>query len=167
MPDIVEIPASLRRITVGREGSAGEAWLGSLPGLIDELLQRWDCVPAGSPVSGKVGIIVPATSPVYGDVVLKVSFPHPANVHEPDAYATWNGRGAVAMCARDDASFAMLLERIDSVRPVEAVLVDGQITAAVVDAAIGIAGALARTLAVPAPAHLPRVAEQAAEWADK
>lgn len=153
----MEIPESLRQITEAREGSAGTAWLASLPRLADELLQRWDCVPAGPPVSGKVGIVVPATSAAHGDVVLKVSFPHPANVHEPTAYETWQGRGAVELRERDNASFAMLLERAGPDRPIDAIPVDD---------AFAIAGTLARELAVPAPPHLPRLSDRANGWTE-
>lgn len=73
-----------------------------------------------------------------------MSFPHPANRHEPDAYETWQGRGAVALLERDDARFAMLLERIGPDKPYEAVPADE---------AMAIAGSLVRRLAVPAPPH--------------
>ena len=145
----------LRQFSVDREG--GPEWLASLPGLVDELLHRWGCVPDGPAVSGKVGIIVPAKSAAHGDVVLKVSFPHPFNMHEPDAYAIWRGHGAVAMWEHDDASFAMLLERVGPDRPIDAVSVDD---------AIAIAGDLARKLAVPAPPHLPRLSDEACDWTD-
>ncbi|WP_431047889.1 hypothetical protein ACQUSR_28125 [Streptomyces sp. P1-3] len=41
-----------------------------------------------------------------------MSFPHPGNVREPDAFAAWGGRGAVLLYERDDERFAMLLERV-------------------------------------------------------
>jgi hypothetical protein len=148
----MEIPELLRRLIAERDGAEGVAWLASLPALVDELLGRWNCVPTGRWVSGKVGLVVPARSAPYGDVVLKVSFPHPGNVHEPDAYATWHGHGAVALWERDDARFAMLLERAGPDRPVDAVTVDE---------AIKIAARLVRQLTVPAPSHLPRLSDEA------
>src|SRR4051812_9131629 len=93
----VEIPEELRQVRQEREGPEGVAWLASLPNLVDELLQYWNCVPDGPAASGKVGIVVPAKSATHGEVVLKVSFPHPANLYEPDAYETWQGHGAVAL----------------------------------------------------------------------
>jgi streptomycin 6-kinase len=49
-----------------------------------------------------------------GTAVLKVSYPHPGNKHEPDAFAAWAGQGAVVLHERDDTHFAMLLERAHS-----------------------------------------------------
>jgi hypothetical protein len=56
---MVEIPDVFTQTTVAREGSAGTAWLAGLPGLVDVLLERWDCVPDGAVMSGGVGLIVP------------------------------------------------------------------------------------------------------------
>ena len=153
MPVVTKIPEELRQATMPREG--GAEWLASLPALIDELLQRWNCVPEGLAVGGKVGLVQPAKSGVYGNVVLKVSYPHPANVHEPDAYQTWAGRGAVQLWERYDERFAMLLERLGPDRPYEVFPVDE---------AVRVAGVLVRRLAVPAPPDLPRIADWADEW---
>ncbi len=152
---MVEIPQVLQRSTVTREGAAGVAWLASLPTLVEELLQCWDCVPVGPATSGKVGIVLPAKSAAHGEVVIKVSFPRAR--HEADAYAAWQGRGAVALLASDEERFAMLLERIGPDRPHEAVPVDD---------CFAIVGDLARRLAVPAPAHLPRLSGEAPAWTD-
>jgi hypothetical protein len=51
---------------------------------VDELLERWEYVPDGEIMHGGVGIIVPVQRHADGPVVVKVSFPHPGNVHEPD-----------------------------------------------------------------------------------
>ncbi|GAA5012691.1 hypothetical protein GCM10023317_50180 [Actinopolymorpha pittospori] len=153
----MEIPEELRQFTQAREGSKGVAWLASLPDLVDELLQHWNCVPDGPVASGKVGIVVPAKSASHGEVALKVSFPHPANLYEPDAYETWQGHGAVALLERDDTRFAMLLERIGPSKPYEVLPVDE---------AMAVAGALVRRLAVPAPSNLPRLTAITAEWTE-
>ena len=89
--------------------------------------------------------------------VLKVSFPHPGNVHEPDAFVTWAGRGAVLLYERDDERFAMLLELAG------ATLLD----VADGDEAAAIAGRLSRRLAVPAPSDLPRLREEAGLWEEQ
>lgn len=152
----MDLPETLRQVTSRREGARGDAWLAALPSLVDEYLQRWSCVPTDGAVSGKVGIVVPARSAAHGEVVLKISFPHPANVHEPDAFAHWRGQGAVRLHERDDERFAMLLERAGpgTLRDVEDL-----------DEAVAIAGGFAHRLAVPAPEHLPRLSDQADEWA--
>lgn len=108
---VIEIPEAFVQSTVNREGDRGRAWADSLPGLVDELLQRWNCIPTTPIRHGQVGIIVPVRWGDGASAVLKVSFPHPGNVHEPDAFAAWGGRGAVLLHERDDARFAMLCGR--------------------------------------------------------
>lgn len=152
---VIEIPESFAQSTVQREGERGRAWLGTLPALVDELMDRWDCRPAGPVGHGHVGIVVPVRSADRQPSVMKISFPHPGNVHEPDAFAVWGGRGAVLLHERDDARFAMLLERAG----------DSSLSALDdIDEAVTIAGRLSRRLAVPAPPGIPRLSDRAEEW---
>ncbi|MEU8758685.1 aminoglycoside phosphotransferase family protein [Streptomyces sp. NPDC048659] len=155
---MIVVPREFARATVAREGGAGAAWIARLPAVVDASLERWDCVPDGAVLHGGVGVIVPVRRRSGEPAVLKVSFPHPGNTHEPDAFTVWAGRGAVRLYARDDASFAMLLERAEPTT-LEA-LGDPDETARV-------AGALGRRLAVPAPAGLPRLSERAGEWEEE
>ncbi|MCB5908926.1 aminoglycoside phosphotransferase family protein [Streptomyces pinistramenti] len=150
-----EIPETFSRSTIEREGEPGAAWLAELPGIVEELLERWGCIPDGEVMHGGVGVVVPVVRRAEGTAALKVSFPHPGNVHEPDAFAVWGGRGAVLLHARDDERFAMLLERARTSTLAESE--DG-------DEAVTIAGRLSRRLAVPAPPGLPRLRQQAAAW---
>ncbi len=140
---------------MAREGPAAAAWLAELPGIVAELLECWDCVPDGELMYGGVGIVVPVRRPTTEAAVIKVSFPHPGNVHEPDALATWAGRGAVLLHERDDGRFAMLLERA---HPVMLATIENN------DAVIEVAGRLNHRLAVPAPEGLPRLSERADAW---
>ncbi|WP_433240894.1 aminoglycoside phosphotransferase family protein [Actinomadura nitritigenes] len=154
---MVVIPEVFARSTVEREGEAGTEWLAGLPGIVKELLDRWDCVPDGDVMHGGVGIIVPVRR--GGEpAVVKVSFPHPGNVHEPDAFAVWGGQGAVLLHERDDGRFAMLLERArtDSLAQVEDV-----------DEMVRVAGRLSRRLGVPAPPGLPRLRDRADAWEEQ
>ncbi|QFG20710.1 aminoglycoside phosphotransferase family protein [Actinomadura sp. WMMB 499] len=153
---MIEVSEAFARETIGREGPPGAAWLAGLPGIVDELLETWGCVPDGEVVHGRVAVIVPVKRSAETAVV-KVSFPHPGNVHEPDAFAVWSGRGAVLLHERDDARFAMLLERAGTSTLAE--VGDG-------DEVVAVAGRLGRRLAVPAPPGLPRLADRADEWAD-
>lgn len=155
---MVGTPEIFTRGTVEREGAAGAAWLAELPSIVDELLARWECVPDGEVMHGGVGIIVPVLRRDAERAVLKVSFPHPGNVHEPDAFEAWGGRGAVLLHERDDERFAMLLERVRTSTLEE--VRDG-------DEVVTVAGRLSRRLAVPAPAHLPRLRGQADSWEEQ
>ncbi|MFC8828242.1 aminoglycoside phosphotransferase family protein [Streptomyces sp. NPDC057137] len=158
---MIAVPDVFARSTVEREGEPGAAWLAELPGIVDELLGRWGCVPDGEVMHGGVGVVVPVRRRGEGAAVLKVSFPHPGNVHEPDAFAVWGGHGAVRLHARDDENFAMLLERVHTSTLAEVEDVDEVVT---------VAARINHRLAVPAPPgppRLPRLREQADAWEEQ
>lgn len=152
---MIAIPEEFVQSTVDREGEAGAAWLSELPGIVEELLGRWACIPDGEVMHGGVGVIVPVRRRPEERAVLKVSFAHPGNVHEPEAFVAWGGRGAVLLHERDDKRFAMLLERAQPSTLAE--VEDG-------DEVVTVAGRLNRRLAIPAPPGLPRLREQAEAW---
>jgi len=152
---MIEIPAAFARAKSADEGDRGRQWLAGLPGLVDDLLGRWNCTPDGDVLHGQVGIVVPVKHSSHGPCVLKVSFPHPGNIYEPDAYAAWSGRGAVMLHERDDESFAMLLERAHA---------QSLLGIADADEAVSVAGRLSRRLAIAAPAAMPCLAERACGW---
>ncbi|WP_369223196.1 aminoglycoside phosphotransferase family protein [Streptomyces sp. R39] len=155
---MIAVPEEFARSTVEREGEPGAAWLAELPRIVDGLLGRWTCVPDGKVMHGGVGLIIPVRRQTEGTAVLKVSFPHPGNVHEPDAFAAWCGQGAVLLYERDDERFAMLLERVQTSTLAE---VEDS------DEVMQVAGRINRRLAVPAPPDLPRLREQADTWEEQ
>ncbi|WP_405759308.1 aminoglycoside phosphotransferase family protein [Streptomyces sp. NBC_01420] len=151
------VPEEFARTTIAREGTPGADWLRQLPAIVAELTARWGCTPDGEVMYGGVGLIVPVRRAGTPPAVLKVSFPHPGNDHEPDAFVAWGGAGAVTLYERDDARYAMLLERA---RPATlAEVADG-------DEVVTVAARLGRRLAVPAPGGLPRLSDRAGEWED-
>jgi streptomycin 6-kinase len=153
---MIAVPEDFARATVAREAARGRDWIAGLPALVDALLQRWDCVPTAAATHGQVGLVLPVRDGEDRAAVLKVSYPHPGNAAEPDAFTAWDGRGAVRLYARDDERFAMLLERAE---PRSLADVDD------VDEAVEQAGRLARRPAVPAPPELPRLRDLAVRWA--
>ncbi|MFF4213948.1 aminoglycoside phosphotransferase family protein [Streptomyces sp. NPDC001796] len=155
---MIDVPEAFARTTVEREGEAGTAWLAELPRIVDQLLRRWGCGLDGEVVHGGVGIIVPVRRGDGATAVVKVSFPHPGNVHEPDAFVAWGGRGAVLLHERDDDRFAMLLERVHTSTLAE--VEEG-------DEVVTVAGRICRRLAVPAPPGLPRLRERADVWEEQ
>ncbi|MFE1324486.1 aminoglycoside phosphotransferase family protein [Streptomyces sp. NPDC058735] len=155
---MIAVPEEFARGTVGREGEPGSVWLAKPPRIVDDLLRYWGCVPDGEVMHGGVGVIVPVRRQTEDAAVLKVSFPHPGNVHEPDAFATWCGRGAVLLHERNDERFAMLLERAQTSTLAE--VEDG-------DEVMTVAGRINRRLAVPAPPGLPRLRDQADTWKEQ
>jgi streptomycin 6-kinase len=156
---MIEIPEAFARATIDREGEAGGAWLATLPTLAEDLIERWQCVLDGVVTHGGVGLIVPVRRLDQDEhqqaAVLKISFPHPGNVAEPDAFKAWDGRGAVRLYERDDEHFAMLLERAHTSTLAE-VLDNDEIAR--------VTGRLNRRLAIPAPPGLPRLSDLADEW---
>lgn len=90
--------------------------------------------------------------------MLKVSFPHPGNVHEPDAFAAWDGREAVRLYERDGEHFALLLERVGTLSLGD---VEDE------DEIVRVAGRISHRLAVTAPPCLPRLCEQAGAWEEQ
>jgi streptomycin 6-kinase len=56
---MIATPEAFARGTVAREGEHGEWWLATLPELMTELVERWDCVEDGPVMHGEVGVIVP------------------------------------------------------------------------------------------------------------
>ena len=157
---MITTPEAFARSTVEREGAAGAAWLAELPAIVEGLLARWGCVPDGEVTHGGVGVIVPVRREAAAEksAVLKVSFPHPGNVHEPDAFAAWGGRGAVLLHERDDERFAMLLERVQASTLAEVGDSDEVAT---------VAGRVSHRLAIPAPPELPRLHRQADDWEEQ
>jgi streptomycin 6-kinase len=154
---MIEIPESFFRGTVDREGERGACWLDTLPALVADLLEQWECVLDGPVTHGGVGLIMPVRQCGENQraAVLKVSFPHPGNVAEPDAFEAWEGRGAVRLYARADEHFAMLLERAHD-SPLAEVTDNDKVAR--------IAGQLHRRLTIPAPPGLPRLSDRAEEW---
>ena len=107
---------------------------------------------------GGVGVIVPVRHAGGRGAVLKVSPVHPGNAHEADAFEVWAGNGAVRIFDRDDALYALLLERAST----ETLASLGDL-----DEMAQVAGTLSAQLAVPAPAHLPRLRERAGDWDER
>jgi len=152
---LVVLPAEFVQTKLA-EGPETTNWLTALPGLVEELLSRWNCEPDGAVMHGQVAIVVPVKHSEHGSCVLKVSFPHPRNVHEPDAYGAWSGRGAVMLHERDDERFALLLERAST-----STLLDETTDS---DQAFRAAGSLSRRLAITAPPGMPPLADEAENW---
>jgi streptomycin 6-kinase len=101
---MVEVPGDFVRQLIRREGEPGRTWSASLPGLVDEFLLRWRCTPIAPITRGGVGIILPVRRHDGSSAVLKISFPHPGNRYEAQAYAVSDGRGAMLLYERDDVA---------------------------------------------------------------
>ncbi|HEY1155304.1 MAG TPA: aminoglycoside phosphotransferase family protein, partial [Arthrobacter sp.] len=150
-----------------RRNGAGRAWLDSLHGLLADRLEQWqldlDLVPGSMPWSGHGGIVVPVRQEDGSPAALKIAFPHDEAKVERHALARWGGHGAGALLSSDEASCAMLLERLDAGRSLADVPLD--------DAAV-VWGGLVRQLALapdPRPEwrEFAHIAARAEQWSDE
>jgi streptomycin 6-kinase len=139
MARMIVVPEKFAGDTAARDGECGEAWVAALPLIVGQLLERWAAVLDGPVMHGGVGVIVPVRDAAGRAAVLKVSPVHPGNAHEGDAFEAWAGNGAVRIFDRDDA----------------------------LDEIARVAGVLSARLAIPAPAHLPRLREQTGDWDER
>jgi streptomycin 6-kinase len=95
------------------EGRA--AWLARLPEEIAGVASRWS-LTLGAPFEpgGVTAWVAPATSPDFGEVVLKVGSRHMEGEDEAAGLREWDGDGAVRVFVDDhisDSTTALLLER--------------------------------------------------------
>jgi streptomycin 6-kinase len=175
IPD-VPIPPDLSR-RYGRT-TEGRAWLASLPGLINQLLDQWellpDLEPGALPWNGHGGVVIPVrrrdadgsggNGTANDDAaVLKVAFPHEEATREHHALALWGGHGAVRLLAADAGSCALLLERLDACRS----LLDVPL-----ETAVTVWGGVVRQLSVvpddrPGWQEIEHVAARAEQWSDE
>jgi streptomycin 6-kinase len=137
----------------------GQDWADSLPALVEHAREQWH-LRIGDPFEGgHTAWVAPAQRADGSSCVLKLPYPDDESMHEPDALELWAGDGAVRLLARDEATRALLLERL---RPGTSLL-------AVADGehALSVACGVLRRLWRPAPSGHPFVTAQAcaAHWA--
>lgn len=135
----------------------GRAWLERLPRLIAECAEHWS-LELGEPFPyAFVSLAMPARLPDGRDAVLKVCYPHPEGVHEPDALALWDGNGAVRLLDHDRDRWALLLERCRPGAPLSEL---GQ------ERALDVFVELLPRLWVPAAEPFRSLADEAAGWVE-
>jgi streptomycin 6-kinase len=136
---MIVVPEAFAVDTIAREGANGRTWINSLPQLIESLCQKWHLVVDGAPMHGYFGLVVPVRR---GEAAcaLKVSWLTRATQDEAAALMAWQGQGAVRLLAHEPEVGAMLLERLDFSRSLQAVPI-GE--------AVVVAGWLLRRLAIP------------------
>src|SRR6266567_2282079 len=107
-------PRNLIDALESEDGGRRRAWIGSLPGIVKHLEQRWS-LKAGEPFQpgGPTAWVAPAHTAAGSDLVLKVAWRHAEAAHEADGLRAWNGQGAVFLHATEecDDTIALLIER--------------------------------------------------------
>jgi len=138
------VPEGFARTQVSLRGEAGLAWLNRLPGLTDEVADRWSLRVEGPFPNLSYNWMVPALREDGAPAVLKLSFPGDEEFEtEAAALAAFGGRGACRLLGLDLDRGAMLLERLQPGRPLTAVGDDEEATA--------VAAGVMKTLWRPAP----------------
>jgi streptomycin 6-kinase len=131
----------------------GPPWLERLPSLAAACIAQWSLVPE-EPIDTGHSLVIPA-----GDAILKLNpIGDPEPEHEADALASWGGRGAVRLLARDPERWALLIERC---RPAT------QLWALPDDEATEIAAGVLEQLWIPEDGPFRRLADEAERWADE
>jgi streptomycin 6-kinase len=149
------LPPAWRGDVVREHGDAGLAWVGSVPGTIAELRERWRLSLDGPPWHGWLGLVLPVQRDGEA-LALKLAWPDPGVAPEATALAAWDGNGAVRLHEVDLGRSALMLERLDQ-RCLEDIPIGEAVDAA---------GSLIRRLAIPAPPGVPRLSLVAAELAE-
>jgi streptomycin 6-kinase len=116
----LEIPNEVVEMNLSANGAAGRTWLDSLPGLVDEVTDRWSLTIGPAFGGGAIGFVAPAERQGGERLVLKVSFVDDETRHESEALRHWDADGAVRLVDADPAMGALLLERLDPGTPLEA-----------------------------------------------
>ena len=113
---MIEVPAALIAAQHKHGGASGRAFVAALPGIADEMLERWNLTPSGDPMHGWAALALPVRDADGRHAVLKLQAVDEETVGEPVALRIWDGDGAVRLLADDPATGAMLLERLDASR---------------------------------------------------
>ncbi|WP_017602857.1 aminoglycoside phosphotransferase family protein [Nocardiopsis alkaliphila] len=162
---IVVPPALVETVT----SFFGPAWAQGLPALAAQRLDRWGLTVTGEPMHGAVALVIPVRRGDGSRAVLKLQPQDAETEGEPLALRAWDGDGSVRLLAHDRGTGAMLLERLDAGRrldaePIESALEVIATLIARLSSHPGVAkvrrsGPLARDIAVRGRARLPEVEE--------
>jgi streptomycin 6-kinase len=93
-------------------GETGTAWLDGLPGLLQQVSERWSLTLEPHFPEVSFSYVAPATRADGSGCVLKVAVSNDELRSEIDALREWNGAGSVRLLDVDSDAGALLLERI-------------------------------------------------------
>jgi streptomycin 6-kinase len=150
----VSIPADFMDHALGDDGVV--RWLAQLPKLVGSVLADWALTPIGPVLTGTNAIVLLVVDETGEPAALKVGWPHPEAEQEHLALRLWDGQGAVRLLRADPHRFALLLERADHRR---------DLNAQPVREACETAAGLYRLLHRPATEQFVRLSVLAGDWA--
>ncbi|MFB8038955.1 aminoglycoside phosphotransferase family protein [Streptomyces sp. NPDC056004] len=156
----IDVPDAFAASYSKNGGASARAWLAALPGLAEDFLDRWSLRLDGPSAHGMASLVLPVTRADGTPAVLKLQEATEDNIDAAPGLRAWNGNGVVHLLDHDPDTGTMLLERLDTARPLSAVADEA--------AAVQIlAELLARLVAVDAPAGFRRLADIAAAMLDE
>ncbi len=120
----VVVPPGLVAAHLRHRGAAGQAWVDALPGLVADVLERWDLRVDGRPAHGVVALVVPVLCRDGTRAAAKFQPHDPEHTGEAEALRAWAGDGAVHLLDQDPATGTLLLERLRGDRSLADVPVD-------------------------------------------
>lgn len=114
---MIDVPEELAESQEEINGEAGRAFITSLPRLASDFMDRWALRLDGPSMHGVCALVLPVVRTGDGTpAVLKLQILDDESEGEPVALRVWDGDGAVRLLEYDDATGAMLLERLDPAR---------------------------------------------------
>ncbi len=147
----MQIPESL--LSAERTG-----WTDRLPRLVADLLSEWQLREDGPSMAGACALVLPVRDSDDRPAALKVSWPHWEAETEHLALRAWNGDGVVRLRKADPHRYALLLERAEAGRDLNALAVSEAI-----EVVIGLYPRLHR----PASPQFRLLSELVAGWAER
>ena len=153
-PTAVSIPAGFMDHALDDDGVV--RWLAGLPKLIYSVLTDWALTTTGPVLTGTNAVVVLVSTDAGVPAALKVGWPHWEAEQEHLALRLWDGQGAVRLLRADPRRFALLLERADYQR---------DLNAQPIRQACEIAAGLYRLLHRPATEQFAHLSVLAADWA--
>jgi streptomycin 6-kinase len=135
---------------------SGRVWLARLPGLLDEVVERWQRSIGDAFPDASASLTLAATRADGERVALKLQYPHREAEHEAAALAQWDGNGAVRLLAHDPDRHALLLELCEPGTPLFELEQD---------AALEVFSGLLPRLWQPSDRAFTSLADEAAPWA--
>lgn len=110
---VLRAPRRLVQALAAAPGSADALWLEQLPGLVRELLDRWELTAERVQAPGGRSSLVVLVRRADGEAAaLKLLPPTARALREDSALAHWDGWGSVRLLDADPEGGALLLERL-------------------------------------------------------
>ncbi|MET7476285.1 aminoglycoside phosphotransferase family protein [Streptomyces sp. NPDC005648] len=157
---MIDIPDELIARHQRLGGAAGRAFVVGLRGRAERFLEEWGLRLDGRSMYGRCALVLPVLRADGSRAVLKLQDVDEETVGEPVALRAWAGDGAVRLLESDAVTGTLLLERLDSGRPL-AGLPDSR------EATLTVARLLTLLTAKEAPAPLRHLGDLAPRLLDR